>query len=211
MSNIIDFSELLITKFCHDISGHISAIDNGVELLQGQPQPNDIREKAFALLAKSSTDLIARLKIFRFAYGIRMHEGEVDLSELSGLLLDFYRHSKIRIIWNIDPLNKHHILTNISAKLLINLVLIVASCLVYGGEITISMTPIQKALIIHGVGSMVKVDSDLELILVKHEMREIKLSNIQIHLVSKLASELGVLIEAEQQPSSIMYSIKFAT
>ena len=61
--------ELLTARLCHDLIGPVSAIANGVELLDDD-DPEFFKD-AVALVGDSARKAIRRLQFYRFAYGFR--------------------------------------------------------------------------------------------------------------------------------------------
>jgi histidine phosphotransferase ChpT len=59
--------ELLTARLCHDLIGPVSAIGNGVELLDDE-DPEFVRD-AVALVGDSAKKAGSRLQFYRFAYG----------------------------------------------------------------------------------------------------------------------------------------------
>jgi histidine phosphotransferase ChpT len=59
--------ELMAARLCHDLSGPVSAINNGVELLSDE-EPDFLRD-AIGLVGGSAQTASRRLQFFRFAYG----------------------------------------------------------------------------------------------------------------------------------------------
>lgn len=61
--------ELLAARLCHDLIGPVSAVGNGVELMQDE-DPEFVRD-AVALIGDSARKAVRRLQFYRFAYGFR--------------------------------------------------------------------------------------------------------------------------------------------
>ncbi|HEX3536621.1 MAG TPA: hypothetical protein VHU15_07630, partial [Stellaceae bacterium] len=61
--------ELLTARLCHDLIGPVSAVGNGVELMQDE-DPEFVRD-AVALIGDSARRALRRLQFYRFAYGFR--------------------------------------------------------------------------------------------------------------------------------------------
>lgn len=67
--------ELLTARLCHELSGPIAAINNGVELLADEPVlasgrvDPDFVQDAIALVGDSASRAASRLQFYRFAYG----------------------------------------------------------------------------------------------------------------------------------------------
>ena len=62
-------SELILTKFCHDIAGAVGALMNGTELLVDSFDDKEFLHQATDTLIDSSKFLTYRLRFFRAAFG----------------------------------------------------------------------------------------------------------------------------------------------
>jgi len=62
-------SELILTKFCHDIAGAVGALMNGAELLIDSFDDKEFLQQATNTLVDSSKFLTYRLRFFRAAFG----------------------------------------------------------------------------------------------------------------------------------------------
>src|SRR4028119_953582 len=66
--NSVDLSSLLCSRLCHDLMSPVGALNNGIELLADEQDP-DMREKCLDLLADSARASANKLKFFRLAFG----------------------------------------------------------------------------------------------------------------------------------------------
>jgi histidine phosphotransferase ChpT len=211
MSKLVEFSELLATKLCHDLAGQINAVDNGVEFLK--TGNNDVKEKALELLAESSADLVAKLKLYRFAYGVNKSDGEADLELILQTLLAFFAKSKITINWELyHPDHNAHNLTNQAAQLLLNMILIISSSMIYGGNIKVEITRENqhKNILVTGMGESIRTSKDAEIIIKNKELMDAKLSNIQIYFTVKLANSLGADLDLIEEQGKLILKAEFA-
>jgi histidine phosphotransferase ChpT len=213
MSKILEFSEMISTKFSHDLSGAISAIANGIELME-EVDDHEIKAKAYDLVKKNSEEVGAKLKFFRSIYGMASTEGESDISEIKKLCEEFAKDGKIQIIWNNDMTGSGYIqLTSRAAKLLLSLFYIMHGLLIYGGVIKISLgrnSENKKQIIVEGEADRIKDFSDVQRILLDHELQDMKLNNVHIHLAAKIASDLMVVVKAnELTPTKISLEVDF--
>ncbi len=130
----VDFASLLCSRLCHDLMSPVGALNNGIELLADETDP-EMREKCLELLADSARASANKLKFFRLAFGAAGGFGEeIDTLEartaLQGL---FGPERRIELEWAVeaDKLPKD------AVKLLLNLALIAGDALVRGGRLDI--------------------------------------------------------------------------
>lgn len=132
--NPIDLASLLCSRLCHDLMSPIGALNNGIELLADETDP-EMREKCLELLADSARASANKLKFFRLAFGaagafgeeIDTHEAEVAVEGLFG------PERRIELGWVVssEKLPKN------AAKLLLNLAMLAGDALVRGGRLDV--------------------------------------------------------------------------
>ncbi len=211
MSKILEFSELLMTKFCHDIAGPIGAVNNGIEFLE-EPDHGGIRDKAMELISKNGKEAAAKLKFFRYIYGVSQSSGEADIHEIQELAKEFFNDTPIKLNWIPNSSAGEFVqLTHRACKLLMNMLYCSSSVLIAGGEIEIQIVKIEKgkSLILKSKGSKIKEIDDLVHILNNHELRDIKLNNVQIHHTAKIASSMNVVIECAFKSNELFMKVDF--
>src|SRR5919112_1394852 len=89
--NPVDLASLLCSRLCHDLMSPVGALNNGIELLADETDP-DMREKCLELLADSARASANKLKFFRLAFGaaggfgesVDTHEARTALAGLFG-------------------------------------------------------------------------------------------------------------------------------
>ena len=130
----VDLASLLCSRLCHDLMSPVGALNNGIELLADETDP-DMREKCLELLADSARASANKLKFFRLAFGaaggfaedIDTHEAEAALEGVFG------PERRIELGWVVsdDKLPKG------AVKLLLNLALLAGDALVRGGRLDV--------------------------------------------------------------------------
>jgi histidine phosphotransferase ChpT len=133
--NPVDLASLLCSRLCHDLMSPIGALNNGIELLADETDP-DMREKCLELLADSARASANKLKFFRLAFGAAGGFGEeIDTREaeiaLEGL---FGPERRIELGWVV----KDEKLPKDAAKLLLNLGMLAGDALVRGGRLDVA-------------------------------------------------------------------------
>jgi len=129
-----DLASLLCSRLCHDLMSPVGALNNGIELLADETDP-EMREKCLELLADSARASANKLKFFRLAFGAAGGFGEdIDTLEAQAALEGVFGPEKrIELGWMVssDKLPKG------AAKLLLNLALLAGDALVRGGRLDV--------------------------------------------------------------------------
>ena len=164
--NSVDLASLLCSRLCHDLMSPVGALNNGIELLADEQDP-DMREKCLEVLADSARASANKLKFFRLAFGaaggfgeeIDTHEAEAALEGLFG------PERRIELGWMVagDKLPKG------AAKLLLNLALLAGDALVRGGRLDVGAENRDGAieLVIRAEGPRILLDPALRETLAK--------------------------------------------
>src|SRR5687767_6415518 len=63
-----DLASLLCSRLCHDLMSPVGALNNGIELMADESDP-DMRDKCLELLGESARASANKLKFFRLAFG----------------------------------------------------------------------------------------------------------------------------------------------
>ncbi len=132
--NAVDLASLLCSRLCHDLMSPVGALNNGIELMANEQDP-EMREKCLELLAESARASANKLKFFRLAFGAAGGFGDsIDTREAQAALEGvFGRERRIELGWMVpgDKLPKG------AVKLLLNLALLAGDALVRGGRLDV--------------------------------------------------------------------------
>ena len=132
--NSVDLASLLCSRLCHDLMSPVGALNNGIELLADEQDP-DMRDRCLDLLAESARTTANKLKFFRLAFGaaggfgeeIDTHEAEVALEGLFG------PERRIELGWVVGDEK----LPKDAVKLLLNIAMLAGDALVRGGRLDV--------------------------------------------------------------------------
>lgn len=129
-----EFASLLCSRLCHDLLSPVGALNNGLELLADEHDP-EMRARCLELLADSARASANKLKFFRLAFGAAGGFGDLlDPREarvaIEGLLSDARRTS---LGWMVEAES----LPKAAVKVLLNLAMIANEALVRGGQLDI--------------------------------------------------------------------------
>src|SRR5690349_3111746 len=92
--NAVELASLLCSRLCHDLLSPVGALNNGIELLADEQDP-EMRERCLELLAESAKASANKLKFFRLAFGAGGGFGdEIDTREARTALEGLYGADK---------------------------------------------------------------------------------------------------------------------
>lgn len=127
--------ELLSSKICHDLISPVSAINNGVELIEDIGET--VVDEAMKLIADSAAQSSRRLKLFRVAYGRAGSEESLPIKDMRAIAEQYFVGSKTNLEWS-ETLDLGALPERRGAlKTLINVMILSEEILAYGGTITL--------------------------------------------------------------------------
>lgn len=130
----LEFAALLCSRLCHDLLSPVGALNNGLELMADETDP-EMRQRCLDLLGDSARTSANKLKFFRLAFGSAGGYGDsVPASEARTAIEGMFAATgRVKLGWMMaeDSLPK------LSAKILLNLSLIAGDALVRGGQLDV--------------------------------------------------------------------------
>ena len=156
-----EFASLLCSRLCHDLLSPVGALNNGIELLTDEHDP-EMRARCLDLLGESARASANKLKFFRLAFGAAGgFADEVDTREarvaIEGL---FGGDGRITLGWMVDMPT----LSKSALKVLLNLVLIAGDALVRGGRLDVGAERHDSGLdiVARAEGPRIVLDAELK-------------------------------------------------
>ncbi len=202
--NAIDLASLLCSRLCHDLLSPVGALNNGIELLADEQDP-EMRERCLELLAESARASANKLKFFRLAFGAGGGFGdEIDTHEAKAALEGLYGADKrIELGWIVadDKLAKGAI------KLLLNLAMIAGDALVRGGRLDVGAEQRDGALemVIRAEGPRILLDPKLRETIAKgHSGGEVEARSAGAWLAHSLAAEANGTIQLSDPAADVL-------
>lgn len=127
--------ELLASKICHDLVSPVSAINNGVELIEDIG--GSVVDEAMKLIGNSAGHAARRLRLFRMAYGRAGSEENLAVKEVRQTAEQYLSTGKTILNWPddqpVDVLANHRGFL----KVLLNMIILSEEVLAYGGVVTL--------------------------------------------------------------------------
>ncbi len=206
--NSVELASLLCSRLCHDLLSPVGALNNGIELLADEQDP-DMRERCLELLAESARATANKLKFFRLAFGAGGGFGEeIDTREARTALEGLYGADKrTELGWMVadDKLPKG------AVKLLLNLAMIAGDALVRGGRLDVGAERRNGALemVIRAEGPRILLDPKLrETIAQGHSGGEVEPRAAGAWLAHTLAKEAGGSIQlSDPEEQALMIGV----
>jgi histidine phosphotransferase ChpT len=159
-----EFASLLCSRLCHDLLSPVGALNNGIELLSDEHDP-EMRARCLDLLGESARASANKLKFFRLAFGAAGGFGdEVDTREarvaIEGL---FGGDGRIQLGWMVDE----PAMGKTALKVLLNLVLLAGDALVRGGRLDVGAEKHGGGLdiVVRAEGPRIVLDPELKKVL----------------------------------------------
>lgn len=130
-----EFASLLCSRLCHDLLSPVGALNNGLELLADETDP-EMRERCMELLTESARASANKLKFFRLAFGSAGGFGELVPTDDAKVAIESLHGpaGKVKLGWMVTASS----LPKVSIKVLLNLALIAGDALVRGGQLDIA-------------------------------------------------------------------------
>ncbi len=130
---------LLCSKLCHDLVGPVSAVGNGVEILEDENDP-EMRQQAIGLLAHSAELAANRLKFMRLAFGAAGGEGvAISINEARQTAADFLADGRGELVWPSTQDEEGLGPDKTGIKVLLNLILIANDTIPRGGQVHVTL------------------------------------------------------------------------
>ena len=202
--NAVELASLLCSRLCHDLLSPVGALNNGIELLADEQDP-DMRERCLELLAESARASANKLKFVRLAFGAGGGFGdEIDTHEARTALEGIYGPDKrVELGWMVadDKMSKGAI------KLLLNLAMIAGDALVRGGRLDVGAERRNGSLemVIRAEGPRILVDPKLRETIAKgHSGGEVEPRAAGAWLAHTLAAEAGGTIQLSDPADEVL-------
>ena len=203
--NAVDLASLLCSRLCHDLMSPVGALNNGIELMADEQDP-EMRAQCLDLLGDSARATANKLKFFRLAFGAGGGFGEaIDANEAKVALEGIFgAERRIELGWHVAPEK----LSKGAMKLLLNIALSVGDSLVRGGRLDVGAETTGEGLeiAIRGEGPRVMLDAGLREMLTNGAAsdEQIEPRAAGAWLAQALAKEAGGTIRLSEPTAEVL-------
>lgn len=186
----------LATRLCHDVTGPISAINQGIELLEDADEM--MREEAMKLIVQSAEQASVRLQFYRLAYGHAPSQGTGALWDKKELIEAFFAPLRVQLNWDKMPSRQ---VSYGALRMLINLLMIAGESMIRGGDIMLVDTSEGDAFRFELFVAAKQLKLDESLLAALNGQAPVACDSaktVQHHLALELLGLLGGHLQAEQ-------------
>lgn len=204
--NEAKFAELLCTKLCHEITGPIGAVNNGIEFLMEEIP--DLNNQSSQLIANSATEATTRLLILRQALGQNISDSQVNLREIKELAENYFAQHKIQLHMPDELLMSQDLeITSIERKIILNLLLIGSHAIIRGGDIKFNVEGGVISIICSGPKVVID-DAVLNWLSNGFDESQLDARNVQYFYVAEMVKSCGKKLGVNKTEGELMFELK---
>jgi histidine phosphotransferase ChpT len=205
--NDMELAALIASKVCHDVINPVGAINNGLEMLDEEDDPES-REYALDMIRNVTSQATVRLKFARFAYGAAGSAGDsIDLRMAEEICREYVvKGGKHTLVWQ-GPAGY---MVKDKVKLLLNLVSLGLSALLRGGELAVAIDqrPNHPGFLVRCRGQGARPPTHLMEFLSGHNVPPIDALTVQTYYTCRLAETAGIRVEVLKDGADIILSAR---
>jgi histidine phosphotransferase ChpT len=188
-------AESLCARLCHDIVGPISAINNGIELLEDTGGSLDL--ESFELIKLSAEAAARRLKFLRIAFGVARDE-RFPGAEAREIAAGWFAEGRVRLEWPEPEAEAAARIPAERLRLAFNLLLLARDSLPRGGVVRVESGPNEgsESLVVAALGERAQLSETVAGALRDGvEASDLDARIVQAFFTTQLAAKLGSTIE----------------
>lgn len=190
--------ELTCSRLCHDLISPIGAVNNGLELLEDEQDP-ELMVEASALAARSARRASILLQTYRCALGNAGNQASFGFGEAIKLARDFLEGGRVNLV-GIPAVSPSDLPTGFPKLLLVSVILM-SETLARGGDLLLVITdegPRAGFKLIAEGQQIVLADEYKALLIAEGGAPELDARNVLAYLTGLLAQRIHMKIDLAQ-------------
>ncbi len=200
----LDLASMLCSRLCHDLLSPVGALNNGLELLADEKDP-EMRQRCFELLEQSAKASADKLKFFRLAFGAAGGFGEmVPVEEAQDVVNALVgANERVEVQWALTAQS----LPKPAIKTMLNLASIALDSLLRGGKLDIGAELLDNSseIVVRATGNRIAFDDSVgEALQGNVPVDELTSRTAPAHMLYLLAEELGGGLQYKQDDGSLV-------
>ena len=153
MSRDLRIAALMCSRVCHDLISPVSALNNGIEVLNEDDDP-EMRDHALSLIEMSGQQASAKLQFARLAFGASSFAADdLPFTEAQKVLDALLASDKLKTKW----VDAERTVDKSIIKILMNLSVLAADMIPRGGLLTFECSPSDGGFAIRAEGDRARV------------------------------------------------------
>lgn len=198
-------AELLASRLCHDLVGPVGAVNNGMELLAEDDDPDMVGD-AVQLASGSARQASDTLQFFRIAYGRSGSQADVGPADLRRLAEGYLQAHKAALDWQADPALAAAAGEG-GGKLLLNLIALALEALPRGGTVRAGGDADGAlAVAAQGQGARLRPES-AEALEPDADVDDLTPRTVQAYFAQVLARRAGSRLELSQREGELLFRV----
>jgi len=204
MSKELRIAALMCSRVCHDLISPVSALNNGIEVLTEDDDP-EMRDHALSLIELSGRQASNKLQFARLAFGASSFAADaLPFSEAQTVLDRLLISEKLKTRW----LNADRTVDKSIIRILMNLAVLAADVIPRGGELIFDCAPAGGEFAIDAVGPRAKIaDAARNALLGDIAEDDLDPRSIQPFVTGLLIEEAGLHLSIDAAETSVRFGI----
>jgi histidine phosphotransferase ChpT len=202
-------AELLASRLCHDLVSPVGAVNNGLELMAEDLDPEMLQD-ALALADKSAKQASATVQFFRLAYGQAGRQVDMGPAELKRLAEGYLTAQKAELAWDADALVLNG--PEGGGKLLLNLIALAVETLQRGGTIRVEAAGDGPSVRVAGEGTNARLrDETRAAIASDADVAQLSPRAVQGYFSRLVAQRMGGDLRVREDGDAVTFEVALPT
>ncbi|MBK1698346.1 histidine phosphotransferase family protein [Rhodovibrio salinarum] len=198
-------AELLASRLCHDLVSPVGAVNNGLELMAEDLDP-EMMQDALALADKSAKQASSTVQFFRLAYGQAGRQVDMGPAELRRLAESFLSTHKAELSWDADALVLNG--PDGGGKLLLNLIALALETLQRSGTIRADVSSAGTAIRVTGSGAKARLRDETRAAMSDDvDVAELSPRAVQGYFTRLIARRMGGDLGVHEEPDAVTFEV----
>jgi histidine phosphotransferase ChpT len=201
-------AELLASRLCHDLVSPVGAVNNGLELMAEDLDPEMLQD-ALALADKSAKQASSTVQFFRLAYGQAGRQVDMGPAELKRLAEGYLTSQKAELAWDADALVLNG--PEGGGKLLLNLIALAVETLQRGGTIRVEAAGDGQSVRVAGEGTNARLRDETRAAIANGvDVDQLSPRAVQGYFSRLIAQRMGGDLQVQEADGAVSFQVQLS-
>lgn len=198
-------AELLASRLCHDLVSPVGAVNNGLELMAEDLDPEMLQD-ALALADKSAKQASSTVQFFRLAYGQAGRQVDMGPAQLKGLAEGYLKTHKAGLSWAADSLVLNG--PDGGGKLLLNLIALAVETLQRDGTVRCEASTDGAEISVTGSGANARLRDETRAAMADGvDVADLSPRAVQGYFTRLIARRMGGELQVREGPDQVAFAV----